>query len=97
MEQIQEKEGGALLGCGCEETVSHQEHDHSIHGHRLGSEDTTGHRLLITLSINLLIPAAQVAGSKAATVALRPRTASASSIAARVSAKAIVSNAWSRA
>ncbi|MBN1102232.1 MAG: cation transporter [Deltaproteobacteria bacterium] len=37
-------------------------HDHAEHGHAVDMSDTTGPRLLITLAINLLIPAAQVAG-----------------------------------
>ena len=37
-------------------------HVHSENAHGLGRADTTGSRLLITLAINLLIPAAQVAG-----------------------------------
>lgn len=51
MEPIQEKDRVALPDCGCEESVFHQEHDHSIHGHGLGREDTTGSRLLITWEV----------------------------------------------
>jgi len=37
-------------------------HDHAENGHAVDVSDTTGSRLLITLLINLLTPAAQAAG-----------------------------------
>jgi cation diffusion facilitator family transporter len=48
--------------CTGEESSSPHQHDHSSTAHRLDTGDTTGPRLLITLAINLLIPAAQVVG-----------------------------------
>lgn len=44
------------------ETSFPHQHDHSSPVHTFDGEDTSGARLLITLVINLLIPAAQVAG-----------------------------------
>jgi cobalt-zinc-cadmium efflux system protein len=62
MTQIREKVEAGLPGFACEEfSVPHQ-HDHSSNAHRLEAGDTTGARLLITLALNLMIPAAQVAG-----------------------------------
>lgn len=48
--------------CTSAEMPSPHRHDPSTHGHNLDGGDTTGVRLLITLVINLLIPAAQVVG-----------------------------------
>jgi len=62
MEQVQEKERADFPESTGEESSSPHEHDHSIEAHRLDGEHTSGARLLITLAINLLIPAAQVAG-----------------------------------
>jgi cation diffusion facilitator family transporter len=56
------KENDELQECTNAEMSSPQHHDHSTHGHNLAGGDTTGARLLITLVINLLIPAAQVVG-----------------------------------
>ena len=62
MEQVQEKERADFPESTGEESSSPHEHDHSIEAHRLDGEDTTGARLLITLAINLLIPAVQIVG-----------------------------------
>lgn len=56
------KENNKLRECTNAGISSPDRHDHSTHGHNLDGGDTTGARLLITLVINLLIPAAQVVG-----------------------------------
>jgi cobalt-zinc-cadmium efflux system protein len=62
MEQVQAEQEVKLRECKGREDTSPHQHDHSIEAHRLDREDTSGARLLITLAINLLIPAAQVVG-----------------------------------
>jgi cation diffusion facilitator family transporter len=62
MTLIQEKAEAGLPGFAGEESSSPHQHDHSSAVHTFDGEDSTGPRLLITLVINLLIPAAQVAG-----------------------------------
>lgn len=62
MEQTKEKEGADLPECIGEESLSPHHHDHTGAPHVVDVRDTTGPRLLITLAINLLIPAAQVVG-----------------------------------
>jgi len=61
-EQIQKNERADLLKSAGEESSSPHEHDHSMNGHRRDGGDTTRARLLITLVINLLIPAVQIIG-----------------------------------
>ena len=56
------KENNKLPECANAGISSPDRQDHSTHGHNLDGGDTTGARLLITLVINLLIPAAQVVG-----------------------------------
>jgi cobalt-zinc-cadmium efflux system protein len=62
MEQTQEKERVDLQASASDEFSSHHQHDHSGKAHTFDKGETTGPRLLITLAINLLIPAAQVVG-----------------------------------
>jgi len=61
-EQIQKNERADLLKSAGEESSTLHEHDHSMNGHRRDGGDTTRARLLITLVINLLIPAVQIIG-----------------------------------
>ncbi|MDZ7696272.1 MAG: cation diffusion facilitator family transporter [Deltaproteobacteria bacterium] len=61
MDQNQ-KEREELKGTKSREDSSRHVHAHSGQAHALDYEDTTGPRLLMTLGLNLLIPAAQVAG-----------------------------------
>jgi len=61
-DQLQEKAEAALPESNGGEVFSPHEHDHSGNSHTFDQGDTTGPRLLITLGINLLIPAAQVVG-----------------------------------
>ena len=62
MTQIQQKAEASLPEFAGDESSSLHQHDHSSTAHRLEPGDTTGPRLLITLAINLLIPAAQIIG-----------------------------------
>ena len=62
MGQNQEKERADLPETTGGEFSSPHQHDHSGNAHSFDKGDTTGPRLLITLAINLLIPAAQVVG-----------------------------------
>jgi len=61
-DQNQEKASASISECAPDEISSSHRHDHLTHAHSLNGEDTTGTRLLITLAINLLIPAAQIVG-----------------------------------
>ena len=58
----QAKEINEVPECTAAGMSSPHRHDHSTHGRNLDREDTTGARILITLVINLLIPAAQIVG-----------------------------------
>jgi len=58
----QSKKNNELPECANAGNSSPDHHDHSTHGHTLHGGDTSGARLLITLAINLLIPAAQIVG-----------------------------------
>ena len=60
--QNQGKESASISECAPADMTSPHRHDHSTHAHSVNGEDTTGSRLLITLAINLLIPAAQIGG-----------------------------------
>jgi cobalt-zinc-cadmium efflux system protein len=62
MEQIQAAESEELRDSKGGAVSSPHQHDHSSPVHTFDGEDTSGARLLITLAINLVIPAAQVAG-----------------------------------
>jgi cobalt-zinc-cadmium efflux system protein len=62
MSLTQTTENPSFPECTPAEISSPHRHDHSPHAHRLDGEDTTGSRLLITIVINLAIPAAQIVG-----------------------------------
>jgi cation diffusion facilitator family transporter len=62
MSLTEEKGEAGLTGFAAENTTCPYPHDHPEGHHAVNPRDTTGSRLLITLVINLLIPAAQVAG-----------------------------------
>ena len=61
-DQHQGKASTTLPECTGDEFALPHRHYHSSDAHSLNGEDTTGSRLLITLVINLLIPAAQILG-----------------------------------
>ena len=62
MEQIREKQRSELPEFIAGEVSAPHQHVHPGTAHTMERGDTTGPRLLITLVINLLIPAAQVIG-----------------------------------
>jgi len=66
MRKSQEKEEGGLQGANGLKVLSPHGHSHQGNVHALHDTDTTGPRLLMTLGLNLIIPAAQVAGGFAA-------------------------------
>ncbi|MBN1107015.1 MAG: cation transporter [Deltaproteobacteria bacterium] len=62
MGSIQEKQEKDFPESMSQDCFCAHRHDHAESTHAVDVSDTTGSRLLITLAINLLIPAAQVAG-----------------------------------
>jgi cobalt-zinc-cadmium efflux system protein len=62
MKKIRKKERSEPAECSGSETLLPRNHLHSRNADALDRGDTTGPRLLITLAINLLIPAAQIVG-----------------------------------